>query len=257
MKILLFFILILIFWALIIEPYIITVKKIKIQDKSLAGLKIVFATDFHYKKYEKFRLKRDVKKINQQNPDIILLGGDFVNGHRQGNALNHEIIGMEFGKLRSKHGTFAVLGNHDVWQDAAGISESLRKNNITVLKNSNAKSGPIYIAGVEDLQTQKPDIEKALKNTSAPRILLTHTPDVIEEVPKTVNLTLAGHLHGGQVNFPFLGAVTTPSKYGTKYAYGLFDVNGRKMFVSKGIGTSILPIRFLCPPQIVVFEFFE
>lgn len=242
-------------WVAIIEPYALTVKTIKVQDKSLAGLKIVFATDLHYKKYENFRLKRDVKKINEQNPDIILLGGDFVNGHTQGRALDHKIIGDEFGKLKSKYGTFAVLGNHDVWQDAAGISDSLKKNNITVLKNSNAKAGNVFIAGVEDLQTQRPDVEKALKNTKPPVILLTHTPDMIEKIPENVNLTLAGHLHGGQINLPFRGAIVTPSKFGTKYAYGLFDVNGRKLFVSRGIGTSILPIRFLCPPEIVVIEF--
>ena len=252
---LLIILLILIIWVVFIEPYILTVKTIKIQDKGLAGLKIIFATDLHYKTYEKFRLKRDVKKINAQNPDIILLGGDYVNGHKQGSALDHKIIGEEFGKLKSKYGTFVVLGNHDVWQDAAGISESLRENNITVLKNSNAKAGNVFIAGVEDLQTQRPDVEKALKNTKPPIILLTHTPDMIEKIPENVNLTLAGHLHGGQINFPFHGAIVAPSRCGPTYAYGLFDVNGRKLFVSRGIGTSILPIRFLCPPEIVVIEF--
>lgn len=254
---LLIILLIFIIWVVFIEPYILTVKTVKIQDSQLAGLKIVFATDLHYKKYEKFRLIRDVKKINAQNPDIVLLGGDFVNGHKQGSALDYDVIGGELGKLISKYGTFAVLGNHDVWQNAAEISENLKKNNVTVLKNSNAKAGNVYIAGVEDLQTQNPDIEKALKNTKKPVILLTHTPDVIEKVPENVNLTLTGHLHGGQINFPFHGAITAPSKYGTKYAYGMFDVKGRKLFVSRGIGTSILPIRFLCPPEIVVIEFEE
>ena len=254
---LLIILLIFIIWVVFIEPYILTVKTVKIKDAQLAGLKIVFATDLHYKKYEKFRLKRDVKKINAQNPDIILFGGDFVSGHVQGSALDYDEIGRELGKLKSKYGTFAVLGNHDVWQNAAEISENLTKNNVTVLKNSSAKAGKVYIAGVEDLQTQKPNIEKALKNTKQPVILLTHTPDVINKVPENVNLTLAGHLHGGQVNFPFHGAITAPSKYGTKYAYGMFNVKGRKLFVSRGIGTSILPIRFLCPPEIVVIEFEE
>lgn len=221
----------------------------------MPGLKIIFATDLHYKTYEKFRLKRDVKKINAQNPDIILLGGDYVNGHKQGSALDHKIIGEEFGKLKSKYGTFVVLGNHDVWQDAAGISESLRENNITVLKNSNAKAGNVFIAGVEDLQTQRPDVEKALQNTKPPIILLTHTPDMIEKIPENVNLTLAGHLHGGQTIFRFMAQLLHLQSSEQNTHTGFFDVNGRKLFVSRGIGTSILPIRFLCPPEIVVIEF--
>lgn len=254
MKILII-VLFLLIWTLFIEPYVLTVKKIKIKDHSLAGTKIVFASDFHYKPYEKFRLKRDVKMINKQNADIIILGGDYVNGHKQGNSLDSTVIAKEFGKLQSKYGIYAVLGNHDVWQNAAGISHNLEKNNIFVLKNSNKTAENIYIAGVEDLQTQNPDISKTLDKVKTPVILVSHTPDIIKEVPEYVNLTLAGHLHGGQINFPFHGAVITPSKYGTKYAYGLFNVNNRKLFVSRGIGTSILPVRFLCFPEIVVIEF--
>ena len=243
------------FWGIFIEPYILTVKKITIKDEQLKGLKIVFASDFHYKKYEKFRLKRDVKKINEQNADIIILGGDFVNGHVKVCTLKIEEIAKELGKLHSKYGTFAVLGNHDVWQDAALAYESLSKNNITVLKNSSKKVNNLYIAGLEDLQTQTPNIKKALKNTHAPIILISHSTDIIYDVPENVNLTLSGHLHGGQIALPFYGAVVAPSKFGTKFAYGLYNVENKKLFVSRGIGTSVLPIRFLCPPEIVVFEF--
>lgn len=258
MKIILSFLIISIFlgfWGIFIEPYILTVKKISIIDEQLKGLKIVFASDLHYKKYENFRLKRDVKKINEQNADIIILGGDFVNGHAKGHSLQIEKIAKEFGNLKSKYGTFAVLGNHDIWQDAQLAYDSLSQNNITVLKNSSKKVNNIYIAGLEDLQTQTPDIQKTLKNTKSPIILISHSPDVIYEVPENVNLTLSGHLHGGQINLPFYGAVIVPSKYGTQFAYGLYNVKNKKLFVSRGIGTSILPIRFLCPPEIVVIEF--
>lgn len=258
MKIIISFVIIFIllsFWGIFIEPYILTVKKISIKDEQLKGLKIVFATDFHYKPYEKFRLKRDVKKINEQNADIIILGGDFVNGHVKGCTLKISEIANELGKLKSKYGTFAVLGNHDVWQDAALAYESLSKNKITVLKNDNVKINNFYIAGLEDLQTQTPNIEKALKNIKSPIILISHSPDVIYDVPGNVNLTLSGHLHGGQINLPFIGAIIVPSQYGTKFAYGLYNVENKKLFVSRGIGTSVLPIRFLCPPEIVVIEF--
>lgn len=242
-------------WGFLIEPYILTVKKIQIEDDTLKGLRIVFATDFHYKPYEKFRLKRDVKKINEQNADIILLGGDFLNGHEKGMSLESKVVAQEFAKLKSKYGVFAVFGNHDVWQDAEGVYDNFTKNNITVLKNNSQKAGNVYIAGVEDMQTQNPDIEKALKYAKSPTILLSHTPDIIYNVPEDVNLTLAGHLHGGQIRLPFHGALVAPSKYGTKFAYGMYNVKNRKLFVSRGIGTSVLPLRFFCLPEIVVIDF--
>lgn len=258
-KYFLIFLLILLVWVVLIEPYILTVNYGQVKDKELAGLRIVFVSDLHYKPYEKFRLLRDVKKIQSQNPDIVLFGGDFVNGHKKSSSLDPSIIAEELGKIRSKYGSFAVLGNHDCWHDAYGISNLLTKNNITVLKNSNKKiRNKFYIAGVEDLQTQNPDVVRALAGIDGPVILLTHTPDIFEDfVPELVNLTLAGHVHGGQAKLPLKGAIVAPSKYGTKYSEGFFNDMGRKMFVTRGIGTSILPIRFLCPPEIAVIEFVD
>lgn len=257
MKFFIVFTVVMFVWMFFVEPYILTTNYGQIKDKSLAGIRVVFVSDLHYKPYEKFRLKRDVKKIQAQNPDIVLFGGDFVNGHKRNSSLNPEIIAQELGTIKSKYGSFAVLGNHDVWHDAFGIKKVLEENNITVLKNSNKKVEDFYIAGVEDLQTQNPDIDKTLKNIDAPVILLSHTPDIFENVPDTVNLVLAGHVHGGQVKLPFKGAIFVPSKYGTKYAEGFFNDMGRKMLVTRGVGTSILPIRFLCPPEIVVIEFVD
>lgn len=257
MKFLLIFLALFVVWIAFVEPYILTTNYGQIKDKNLAGLRVVFVSDLHYKPYEKFRLIRDVKKIQAQNPDIVLFGGDFVNGHKKHSSLNPAVIAEELGKIKSKYGSFAVLGNHDVWHDAYGISKLLKKNNITVLKNSNKKVGDFTIAGVEDMQTQSPNVEKALNNVETPVILLSHTPDIFDQVPDTVNLTLAGHVHGGQVKLPFKGAVFAPSKFGTKYAEGYFNDMGRKMIVTKGMGTSILPIRFLCFPEIVLIEFVD
>lgn len=86
-------------------------------------------------------------------------------------------------------------------------------------------------------------------------ILLCHSPDVFPKVPKEVNLTLAGHVHGGQVRLPILGSLIVPSNYGDKYSQGLIEENGKKMIVTKGIGNSILNVRFNCIPEIVVIEF--
>jgi len=92
----------------------------------------------------------------------------------------------------------------------------------------------------------------AQTDAGAPVILLTHTPDVFPEVPASVALTLAGHTHGGQVYIPGIGRPVVPSRFGDRYAYGHIVEEGRHLFVSAGIGTAILPLRFLTPPELVV-----
>ena len=94
---------------------------------------------------------------------------------------------------------------------------------------------------------------KILPDDLFPRLgLLTHTPDVFPGVPTDVALTLAGHTHGGQVNLPFLGRLIVPSIYGERFAYGLIEETGRRLYVTSGIGTAIIPVRFRTPPEIVV-----
>lgn len=239
------------FWSIVIEPNILTIKHINIEDEELAGLKIVFASDFHIKPHEMYRLKRIVKAINKQNADIVLLGGDYVSGHKRKSSMPVEKIAKELSNIISP--AYAVVGNHDGWYGKNDVINALASNGIKVLFNNNSCFDKFCIAGVDDLQTGTPDIEKALSNINKPLILLSHTPDIMPEVPYDVNLTLAGHLHGGQIRLN--GALITPSKYGKKYANGFLNDKGKKVYTSKGLGTSILPLRFNCLPEIVVFTF--
>lgn len=254
--VLLFVIMILIgFWSVFVEPNLLVVRNITVENPYLRDLKVVFASDFHVKPYEKFRLKQTINLINKQHPDIVLLGGDYVNGHRPGFTLAPEDIAKNLSHIKSKYGTVAVMGNHDGWQGKFKIIKAFEKNGITVLENQNKDFGKFTIAGVKDLQTSTPDIKKAMFGVGSPVILLTHTPDVFPEVPEGVALTLAGHLHGGQIVFPDGRIIAVPSKYGTRYLYGLKKEHGKIMYVTNGIGTSILPIRFNCVPEIVVINF--
>ena len=240
-------------WSVFIEPNILTVKHITIKDPALKGLKIVFASDFHIKPHEMYRLKRTVRAINRQNADIILLGGDYVNGHKKGSSMKIEKISEQFSHLQSKLGVYAVIGNHDGWQGKEEIISVLEKNNINILFNNNKCFEKFCIAGVDDMQTGTPDIIQALSGTKKPVILLSHTPDIMTDVPESVNLTLAGHLHGGQIRLN--EAIITPSIYGKKYANGFLNDGGKKVYTTKGLGTSILPVRFNCPPEIAVITF--
>lgn len=247
------FIILTAFWSIFIEPYILTVKKLTVNDNSLKGLKIVFASDFHIKPYEMFRLKRIIKAVNKQNADIVLLGGDYVNGHKMGMSMTIDKIAKELSEIHSKNGIYGVIGNHDGWQGKEECIKELEKNNIKVLFNENKCFENFCIAGLDDLQTGTPNINKALTNITKPVILLTHTPDIMPKVPYNVNLTLAGHLHGGQIRLN--KALIVPSIYGNKYANGFLNDKGKKIYTTKGLGTSILPIRFNCPPEIVVITF--
>jgi predicted MPP superfamily phosphohydrolase len=168
------------------------------------------------------------------------------------------LIAVEMGKLRAPLGTIAVLGNHDWWNDGERITRALRQAGLTVLENEARRieygGKSFWVAGVADMWTRKPDIAGSLAqvNSDDPVILITHNPDIFPDVPPRVSLTLAGHTHGGQVNLPFIGRPIVPSNFGQRYASGHVVEDGRHLFVSDGIGTSIIPVRFRVPPEIVI-----
>lgn len=246
-------------WCFTIEPNVVTIKKYRLKDDALKGVKIVLAGDFHVKPYQEKRLQYVVNKINLQNPDVVVLIGDYVNMHEE--TMSYPIFktAEKLSEIYSKAGIYTVLGNHDYYKDGAKIKKALSDKGIIVLENRCRKieigDKTFYIAGIEDLTTGFPNVKRALKYADGPVILLSHQPDIFPDVPDCVNLTLAGHTHGGQVVLPFIGPLIVPSKFGKKYACGYFEENSKKMIVTKGIGTSILPIRFNCSPEIVVIEF--
>lgn len=237
-------------WAFFIEPNSLTVKKYDVDCTK--GMRIVYASDFHIGKCSKERLQKIVKLINMQNPDLVLLGGDYIKGYTGDSSLDIKIQAKELAKINAPK--ISVLGNHDCRYDREAVKEALEEVGITVLVNSNSCYNGLWIAGVDDKQVGFPDVKEALKGTSTPRILLTHTPDIYYDVKDDVDLILAGHTHGGQVAFPFIGAPCVPSEYGSKFAERVIEETQNKMIITKGLGTSILPVRFNSVPEIVVLE---
>ena len=243
--------LLLFIWAYFIEPNLIVVRQYNI--KALEGKKIVFASDFHVAEHDKKRLKKIVDTINKQNPDLVLLGGDFIKGHNGENTMPIEKQLEIFKQINAP--IVSIIGNHDGWYNKEKVIRTLKSGGIRVLVNENTRIGDITIAGVDDFQTGSPEPEKALWGCVGKTILMTHNPDVYSTVDKKVDLILAGHVHGGQVRFPFVGALTAPSKYGTKYAQKhVFNETQNTMIVSRGLGTSILTLRFCCFPEIIVIN---
>lgn len=247
------------FWGFFIEPNLLFVKNYHLKSNKLAGLKIVFLSDIHAAINDENRLERIVKIANAQNADLVFLGGDFINGHKQSSSLSVEIIAQKLAGLKNEYGIFSVLGNHDWYLDGKKVRKELEKVGIVVLENENQtiniNGQDLTIAGIADDATRNPDPIKTFAGSSDSVILLTHSPDTFPDIDYQFELALAGHTHGGQIVIPFLGAPISNSFYGQDYLYGLIEQNNKKMIVTKGLGTSVLPLRFFCSPEIVVVDF--
>ena len=242
--------LILFIWGFFIEPELLTVKCYK-SDK-FCGKKIVFVSDFHIGKFDTLRLKKIVKTINRLNPDLVLSGGDFIKGHSGKKSMPIKKIAEEITQINAPIVT--VLGNHDINFDKYTVKSALENNGIIVLDNSSTNINGIVISGVGGKKVNLSQIKLALENTEYTNILLSHTPDIYYEVDEDVDLILAGHVHGGQVRVPFFGALICPSKYGKKFSCGDFHETNNRMIVTRGLGTSLLNVRFCDIPEIVVIE---
>lgn len=203
------------------------------------------------------RLVRIVEQVNALKPDMVVLGGDYLaTSHRAGDVRFDRAV-APFGALRSRYGTFAVIGNHDCQEPentTAVMVAGLRSAGAVPIVNSSARAGPVQMAGLDDLWCGDSDIATASKAVAEasgrPVVLVSHNPDVFPAVPRSVALTLAGHTHGAQIVPPVIGPIVTVSRYGQRYRYGLIEETGRRMIVSSGLGG--LPLRWNAPPEIVL-----
>lgn len=257
-------------WGFIVEPATLTVRHVVVESAAWRGapLRIGIISDTHVAAphVDVPRIERLVARMNAEQPDVVVLLGDYTGGHRAAGsrppAEQAEILaGVEaFSGLRAPLGRYGVLGNHDSWFDETQISAAMRRGGVEVLENRavpvSRPTGAFWIGGVADMVSERmaPSVPDTLASVpaDAPVMLLTHWPDPFEDVPPRVALTLAGHTHCGQVNLPILGRPVLPSQASYRWPCGLYDESGRKLFVTGGVGVSILPIRFRAPPEIVV-----
>ena len=247
------------------EPNNIQIEKISIEIKNLPesfdGIKIVHLTDFHSFDFNK-REKMVLEIISGLSPDFVFITGDFIDYKTKDIEAVQEFW-QEMGD-QYQGNIFGVLGNHEYRNkntDIDSLKEALKKSGITVLDNENQKiykaEEYIYLVGVDDPHTGRADLEKALADTEedVPKILLAHSPDIIDNLQKEkIDLILAGHTHGGQIKIPFIRPFWTPTKNRGKYASGLFEINNTYLYVNRGVGLSTFPIRFNCPPEIALIE---
>ena len=218
------------------------------------GLRIAQLTDLHHSLFTPLEeIQRAVHLTNHLRPDVVALTGDYV-------TLSSAYIwpvARALGKLRARLGVFAVLGNHDFRVDPEEITRALRAQRIHVLRNAHhalrSHSGSLWVAGVDDLWWEAADIRAALRSIPArdPKILLCHNPLGIHmAAAHGIDLMLSGHTHGGQVRLPMFGSVYGRSKLGERFVEGWNRLDGTQIYVSRGIGKVLVPLRFGCPPEI-------
>lgn len=223
-------------------------------------MRLVLMSDLHVAGPETppARLARVVGQVNALHPDLVLIAGDFVTEKRTATALyGADAAIAPLAALRPRIGTFAVLGNHDHWLDAKAVRAALAKARVTVLGNRAVGVGPLAIGGIDDDSTHHANVAgtvAALGQRGGYAILLSHSPDIFPAVPASVPLVLAGHTHCGQIVLPIWGPIATASRYGTRFFCGVSQEGGKRLIVTAGIGTSILPFRLGAPADVWVIE---
>jgi predicted MPP superfamily phosphohydrolase len=254
-------------YAWLVEPNLLVVRRVEIVSEDWRGAPLTIAAigDTHVGSphVDAARMGRIVARVNALRPELVVLLGDYAGFHapaaERSPAENQEILGgvATFAALVARYGAVAVLGNHDVWYDRQAITTALQDAGAAALWNRHIvirrSGGPVVIAGLADEDTGDPDFAAALDGApaGADTIVLSHSPDPFAEMPDGPALMLAGHGHCGQVTIPLIGRPILPLR-NPLYGCHLIEESGERMYVTAGIGTSILPVRFLNPPEIVL-----
>ena len=250
-------------WAFFIEPNRLVVRHQTIQigewPRELSGIRIAVISDIHVgsRFIDDDKLRLIVRRTNELKPNLVVILGDYMTGR---GSVTHppESFSVILKDLNAPLGVFSVLGNHDWWFDGRRVRNALEANGIRVLDDEvtelRDQSGSFWLVGLADLWTRPQRIEQTIGQIpeGRPIIAITHNPDIFPKLPSRVPLLLAGHTHGGQVRLPLIGTVVQASDYGERYVRGHVFEQNHHLFVTTGVGTSIMPVRFFVPPEIVI-----
>jgi predicted MPP superfamily phosphohydrolase len=216
---------------------------------ALDGLRVALLTDIHHSSLVPAKdVTRAVEMALSTNPDLVVLGGDYVTYGDRGFV---EPVAELLSPLRAPNGVFAILGNHD---DDREMPAALTKKGITVLKDQRTRIAirgeGLEIAGIRFWTRRPADIARVLKGATDPVLLLAHDPRRLSEAAAlNVPAVLSGHTHGGQVVLPGIGAV---ARARFPIVAGLGRRQHSSIFVSRGIGTVYVPVRINCPPEVAL-----
>ncbi|MGZ8797202.1 MAG: metallophosphoesterase [Thermoanaerobaculia bacterium] len=219
------------------------------------GYRVAFLTDTHVAGFVRREFYRAVvDQVNRFDPDLILLGGDFVTWRRH-IPLMADVLLTD---VKARDAVLAVLGNHDYWANGDEVKAAMSAKGVQFIINKShvirRNGAELPVVGIDEVYRGEPDVDVAFAGVKrGPRIGVTHHPDLIDQVDdRRIDLLVCGHTHGGQIRLPFFGALVVPSKHEFRYAAGFHRVGEVLMYVSRGIG-AIPPIRILCPPEVATF----
>jgi len=223
--------------------------------KKLDGFRIIHLSDIHHSPFTSFdHIARAVKIANRLKPDMFVLTGDYV---------SHETSYIKpvadlMGSLQAEFGTHACLGNHDHWTDPDLVTRAFQEAGINMLVNEGvrfeARGVSFWLAGVDDHMVGKTDLPAALRGSfpDEMKLLLAHNPIIFRKAVRYgIDLTLSGHTHGGQVRVRDKNRRLIRRR---KLSNGLHSRRDSQIYITRGIGTVVLPVRYQCPPEITLLE---
>jgi predicted MPP superfamily phosphohydrolase len=223
--------------------------------KQLDGFRIIHLSDTHHSPFTNLdHIERAIKIANRLKPDLFVLTGDYVSHEKKYIAP----VAKALGQLEAEFGTYACLGNHDHWTDPDLVVKKFESAGIKMLVNEgfrfDARGSSFWLAGVDDHMVGKTDLAAALKGSfpDEMKLLLAHNPLIFRQAARYgVDLTLSGHTHGGQVKVRDPEKRLLPKR---KLTSGLHMRKNSQIYITRGIGTVVLPIRYQCPPEISLLE---
>ena len=250
-------------YASFIEPQRLRTRELTLTIPDLPNefeeLKIAQLTDFHYRPgWDHHLVTQAVAEAQDWQPDLITLTGDFMDHHPKVLPELFELLAP----LQAPLGVFGILGNHDHYNTTLEDTiQSFSETNITLLVNQihhlrPPQGGELQLIGLDSIYSSTPDFALPVGPRSAEqlRIVLSHEPDTFDQVIDSYrpHLQLSGHTHGGQCRIPFVGRAPFTPPYGRVYIDGYYQQADSHLFVSSGLGTSIVRMRFACLPEIAL-----
>jgi predicted MPP superfamily phosphohydrolase len=225
---------------------------------SLDGLRVGVMADIHHRPGKSAGiLQRAVERMLAEKPDLILMPGDFIDQ----DGTDAAPMMRTLSKLQAPHGVFACMGNHDGWtQSGFKLRSGFEKLGFNFLINAHTRLSirgePLAVAATDHIWLGHPAPGRTLAGLPAkiPVLGMVHEPDFFDEFiqHRPISLQVSGHTHGGQCQVPLVGYPPLLPQYGKNYVEGIYEKDNSRIFVTRGIGTSSLPVRFACRPEVAI-----